>query len=74
MLIGVSGRLFYQEWGKDPVEILPGTVIHIPTDVKHWHGAAKDCWFSHLSVEVPGEDTSNEWLEKVSDEDYLKIQ
>ena len=74
MLIGVSGRGFYQEWGKEPVEILPGTVIHIPAEVKHWHGAAADNWFSHLSVEVPGEETSNEWLEKVTDEEYAKIQ
>lgn len=67
ILIGVAGRGFYQEWGKEPVEILPGDVINIPTGVKHWHGAAPDSWFSHLVVEVPGVNTSNEWLEPVKD-------
>lgn len=67
ILIGVAGRGFYQEWGKGPVEILPGDVINIPTGVKHWHGAAPDSWFSHLAVEVPGVNTSNEWLEPVKD-------
>ena len=67
ILIGVAGRGFYQEWGKEPVEILPGDVINIPTGVKHWHGAAPDSWVSHLAVEVPGVNTSNEWLEPVKD-------
>ena len=67
ILIGVTGHGFYQEWGKEPVEILPGDVINIPTGVKHWHGAAPDSWFSHLAVEVPGVNTSNEWLEPVKD-------
>ena len=66
ILIGVAGRGFYQEWGKEPVEILPGDVINIPAGVKHWHGAAPDSWFSHLAVEVPGVNSSNEWLEPVS--------
>lgn len=73
MLIGVGGRGYYQEWGKDPVEILPGTVINIPAGVKHWHGAAPNEWFSHLAIEVAGEDTSNEWLEPVSDEEYKQV-
>ncbi len=70
MLIGVAGRGWYQEEGKPAVPILPGTVIHIPANVKHWHGAAADSWFAHLAFEVEGENTSNEWLEPVSDEDY----
>lgn len=73
MLIGVAGRGWYQEEGKEPVEILPGTVIHIPANVKHWHGAAADSWFAHLAFEIQGEDTSNEWLEPVSDEYYNKL-
>ena len=72
MLVGVGGRGFYQEEGKDAVEILPGTVINIPAGVKHWHGAAPDNYFSHLAFEVPGEETFNEWLEPVSDEEYQK--
>ena len=67
ILDGGAGTGFYQEWGKEPVEILPGDVINIPTGVKHWHGAAPDSWFSHLAVEVPGVNTSNEWLEPVKD-------
>ena len=73
MLIGVAGRGWYQEEGKSAVEILPGTVIHIPAGVKHWHGAAADSWFAHLAFEVPGEKTSNEWLEPVTDEEYDKL-
>ena len=72
VLIGVAGRGWYQEEGKPAVEILPGTVIHIPANVKHWHGAASDRWFSHLAIEVPGENASNEWLEPVTDEEYAK--
>ena len=73
MLICVGGRGYYQEEGKDPVEMLPGTVINIPANVKHWHGAAPDSWFSHLAVEVQGEETSNEWCEPVTDEEYKKL-
>lgn len=73
MLIGVAGRGWYQEEGKPAQEILPGTVIHIPANVKHWHGAAKDSWFAHLAFSVPGENTSNEWLEPVSDNYYLAL-
>lgn len=74
MLVGVGGHGYYQEWGKKPVEIKEGTVIHIPAGVKHWHGAAPDSWFSHLAFELEGEDTSNEWLEPVSDEEYNKLK
>lgn len=70
MLIGVAGRGWYQEEGKPAVEILPGTVIHIPANVKHWHGAAADSWFAHLAFSVPGDNTSTEWLEPVTDAQY----
>ncbi len=70
MLIGVGGRGWYQEEGKPAQEILPGTVIHIPANVKHWHGAAADSWFAHLAFEIEGENASNEWLEAVTDEEY----
>ena len=72
MLICVGGRGYYQEWGKEAVLMTPGTVINIPAEVKHWHGAASDSWFSHLAIEIEGEGTSNEWCESVSEEDYLK--
>ena len=70
ILICVAGRGFYQEWGKDPVEMNPGDCINIPAGVKHWHGAAPDSWFSHLAVEVPGENSFNEWLESVDGIEY----
>lgn len=74
MLVGVAGRGWYQEAGKPAQEILPGTVIHIPAGVKHWHGAAADSWFAHLAFEVPGEQTSNVWLEPVTDEEYDRLE
>ena len=73
-LICVGGRGYYQEWGKAPVELLPGDAVHIPAGVKHWHGAAPDSWFSHLAIEVPGEDSSNEWLEPVDEKEYAKLK
>ena len=51
-----------------------GTVINIPAEVKHWHGAAVDSWFSHLALEIPGEDGSTEWCEAVSNEEYEKLK
>lgn len=70
ILVCVAGCGYYQEWGKEAVEMKPGDCINIPEGVKHWHGAAPDSWFSHLAIEVPGVDGSNEWLEAVSDEQY----
>lgn len=74
MLICVGGRGYYQEWGKEAVEMTAGSVINIPVGVKHWHGAAADSWFAHLAIEIPGENGSTEWLEAVSDEDYNKLK
>ncbi len=73
MLVCVAGKGWYQEEGKPAVQMLPGDVIHIPANVKHWHGAAADSWFAHLAFEVPGENTSNEWLEPVTDEEYRRL-
>lgn len=70
ILIAVSGEGYYQEWGKKAQMLKPGDVVNIPAGVKHWHGAAPNSWFSHLAVEVPGEDTQNQWLEPVDDEIY----
>ena len=74
ILICVAGRGYYQEWGKEPQELRPGDVVNIAPDVKHWHGAAPDSWFSHLAVEVPGENCRSEWCEPVSDEEYNKLK
>lgn len=74
ILLCTAGRGYYQEWGKEAVELHPGNVVHILPEVKHWHGAAADSWFAHLAVEVPAEGAANEWLEPVSDEDYNKLK
>lgn len=74
LLICTAGEGWYQEEGKDAIELKEGSVITIPPEVKHWHGAKKDSWFSHIAVEVPGEETSNEWCEKVNDEEYNKLE
>ena len=74
ILICVEGEGWYQEEGKRAQSLKLGDVITIPANVKHWHGAKKDSWFSHLAVEVPGENTSNEWLESVSNEEYDKLK
>lgn len=74
ILLVTGGRGYYQEWGKPAQELHPGDVVNIPPEVKHWHGAAPESWFSHLAVEIPAEGASNEWQEPVSDEDYEKLK
>ena len=74
ILICVGGSGWYQEWGKDAVQLKPGTVITIASGVKHWHGAARDSWMAHLAIEVPGRNSSNEWCEPVSDEQYSHLK
>lgn len=74
ILIVTEGRGYYQEWGKPAQELHPGDVVNIPAEVKHWHGAAKDSWFSHLALEVPAVSSSNEWCEPVNDTEYSKLK
>ena len=73
ILICTAGEGWYQEEGKEAISLVPGTVVTIPANVKHWHGAKADSWFSHIAVEVPGEDASSEWCESVSDDEYAKL-
>lgn len=73
ILLCTDGKGWYQEWDKPARELNPGDVVVIPPEVKHWHGAAKDSWFTHLAIEVPGEETTNEWCEAVDDEAYGKL-
>ena len=73
ILICTAGYGWYQEEGKEAESLQPGKAIVIPANVKHWHGAKKDSWFSHISIEVPGENTSNEWLEAVGDDVYNNL-
>lgn len=70
VLICVDGEGWYQEEGKPARSLKAGDVVTIPANIKHWHGAKKDSWFSHIAVEVPGAGTSNEWCEPVGDEEY----
>ena len=75
VLVCVAGRGWYQEWGKEPQEMTPGTVIAIPAEVKHWHGAARDSWFQHLTYHKDIQDgASNEWLEPVTDDVYNQLE
>ena len=78
VLICVSGKGWYQEWGKPAIPLKAGDVVDIPEGVKHWHGAQKDSWFQHIATHVQVENTCpgsapNEWLEPVSDEEYNKL-
>lgn len=73
VLLCVEGKGWYQEWEKPARQLHEGDVVTIPANVKHWHGAAKDSWFSHIAVEVPGTNTQTEWLEQVSDEEYARL-
>lgn len=74
ILLCIAGEGWYQEQGKKPVSLMPGMVITIPEGVKHWHGAKADSWFSHVALEIPGLNTSSEWLEPVSDEVYANLE
>ncbi|MCM1324420.1 MAG: carboxymuconolactone decarboxylase family protein [Acetobacter sp.] len=73
-LFVISGRGWYQEWGKPAQELKAGDVVNIPEGVKHWHGAAKDSWFTHIAISIPNEGATSEWLEAVSDEEYNKLK
>ncbi len=73
LLICTAGEGWYQEEGREAVELVPGSVIVIHSGVKHWHGAKKNSWFSHIAVELPGENCSNQWCEPVTDEEYDRL-
>ena len=74
VLICVDGEGWYQEEGQPARSLKPGDVVLIPANVKHWHGAKKDSWFSHIAIEIAGEETSNEWCEPVSDQEYNNLE
>ena len=74
LLICTARSGWYQEDGREAVSLEPGKVIVIPANVKHWHGATPDSWFSHIAVEIEGAETSNEWLEAVTDEEYNRLK
>ncbi len=74
ILLVTAGRGWYQEWGREARELHPGDTVSIPAEVKHWHGAAKDSFFSHIAIEVPAQGASNEWLEAVTDDVYGQLK
>lgn len=74
ILLCTAGRGYYQEWGSPAQKLKPGDVVNVPPEVKHWHGAAPNSWFSHLAVEVPAVGNSNEWLEPVEEQVYSKLK
>ncbi len=73
ILICTAGYGWFQQDGEEAISLEPGMVVTIPANVKHWHGAKKDSWFSHIAIEVTGEETSNEWCEALTDEEYNKL-
>jgi 4-carboxymuconolactone decarboxylase len=73
ILLCTDGEGWYQEWGKAPRKLQPGDVVYIAPEIKHWHGASKDSWFTHIAIGIPAKDASNEWCEKVSDEEYAHL-
>lgn len=74
ILLCTSGRGYYQEEGCDARVLHPGDVVYIKPGIKHWHGASHDSWFTHIAVEIPGENAKTIWLEEVSDEEYSKLK
>lgn len=73
ILLVTGGRGWYQQEGQPARALKAGDVVNIPANVKHWHGATSDSWFSHLAVEVPAVDGSNEWCEPVTDKEYAAL-
>lgn len=74
ILLCSDGEGWYQEWNKPARKLMPGDVVYIAPEIKHWHGASKNSWFTHIAIEIPSEGANNEWLEAVSDEDYNKLK
>ncbi|PAR54070.1 cupin [Vibrio metoecus] len=70
VLLVTAGRGWYQEEGSPAQELHPGDIVYIAPGTKHWHGAARDSWFSHIAVAIPAQGASNEWLESVSEQEY----
>ena len=74
ILLCTAGRGYYQEWGKPAQELNVGDTVYIAPEIKHWHGAAPESYFVHIAESVPNKNASNEWLEAVDEEEYLKLK
>lgn len=71
ILLVLAGEGRYQE-RNGKIQILhKGDVVRIAPNVEHWHGAAPQNWFTHISVETNVPNNQATWLEPVSDADYL---
>jgi quercetin dioxygenase-like cupin family protein len=71
ILIVTDGVGWVQQWGC-PIQVMrKGDVIWIPPGVKHWHGATPTNSVTHLAIQESLDGRSVDWLEKVSDEQYL---
>jgi quercetin dioxygenase-like cupin family protein len=60
-----------QRWGEPIQEIRPGDVVWIPPGEKHWHGAAPATAMTHIAVQEQLDGKTADWMEKVTDEQYL---
>ena len=74
ILVTEAGQGYYQIWGEEPQELIPGKVVTIPEGTKHWHGAGPNHMMQHLSIMLTGEGVSTEWLEPVDPAEYAKLK
>lgn len=73
VLLVTAGHGWLQIEGEEAQGLEPGQVAFIPANVKHWHGAKANAWFSHIAIELPGEALSNEKVEDLNEEEYQKL-
>lgn len=73
VLVAAAGRGYYQIWGEEPHELLPGQTATIPAGVKHWHGAAPNCSFQHIALMQQVAGVTTEWLEPVDDSAFQNL-
>lgn len=73
ILLITGGTDWHQEDGQPAQRIQAGDVINVKAGTKHWHGASKDNWLSHIAITVPGENTATDIFDDVSDEEYNQL-
>lgn len=66
ILLVTGGEGWYQEEGMAAQRLKAGDVIVTHDGVKHWHGATRESWFSHIAITAG----KPEWLEPVNEESY----
>lgn len=70
-LIVTAGCGRAQREGGPIEEIRPGDVVFFPPGEKHWHGASPTTAMSHYAVQEKLNGSPVDWMEPVSDADYL---